>query len=80
MSESDHSASASVVASAASQAEAAVQCPFCAENGFDLPGLKIHFQSGWCAPYEAINTDYPDCSGNPADCPENEGRGCCKNA
>lgn len=22
--------------------------------------------------------DYPECSGNPADCPENEGRGCCK--
>lgn len=28
-------------------------CPFCAEEGFDLPGLKLHLQMGWCAPYDA---------------------------
>jgi hypothetical protein len=29
-----------------------VQCPFCKEKGFDLPGLKRHFVSGWCPVYE----------------------------
>lgn len=24
-------------------------------------------------------TDYPECSGDPASCPENEGHGCCRN-
>ncbi len=26
---------------------------------------------------ERIRVDYPECSGNPDDCPENEGYGCC---
>lgn len=25
----------------------------------------------------AVDGDYPECSGNPNDCPENEGYGCC---
>ena len=29
---------------------------------------------------EAPNSDYSECTGNPASCPENEGYGCCKTA
>lgn len=29
-------------------------CPFCGEGDFDLPGLKIHFERGWCEPYNNI--------------------------
>ena len=25
-----------------------VQCPFCGEKDFDLEGLKLHYQAGWC--------------------------------
>lgn len=31
-----------------------VCCPFCAEDDFDLYGLKTHFNMGWCEPFEAI--------------------------
>jgi hypothetical protein len=33
---------------------APVICPFCGEDGFDLYGLKTHFNMGWCGPSEAI--------------------------
>lgn len=23
-------------------------CPFCGERDFDLPGLKLHINAGWC--------------------------------
>ena len=29
-----------------------VTCPFCGEDGFDLRGLKTHFEFGWCDAYE----------------------------
>ena len=32
-----------------------VSCPFCAEEDFDLIGLKHHLTSGLCEPYEAIS-------------------------
>jgi len=28
-----------------------VTCPFCKEKGFDLIGLKYHFEMGYCKPY-----------------------------
>ena len=28
-------------------------------------------------PWVQVEPDYPECSGDPASCPENEGRGCC---
>lgn len=34
---------------------APVTCPFCGEDGFDLYGLKTHFNMGWCEPFEAIS-------------------------
>nr|WP_321182379.1 hypothetical protein [Methylobacterium sp. Leaf122] len=34
---------------------APVICPFCDEDGFDLYGLKTHFNMGWCEPFEAIS-------------------------
>lgn len=27
-------------------------CPFCDEGDFDLVGLKMHFENGWCEVYE----------------------------
>ncbi len=32
-----------------------VECPFCHEKDFDLPGLKYHFQSGYCDEYSKID-------------------------
>lgn len=26
-------------------------CPFCGEGDFDLTGLKMHFENGWCEAY-----------------------------
>lgn len=34
---------------------ASVSCPFCGEDGFDLYGLKTHFNMGWCEAFEAIS-------------------------
>ncbi|HDY67618.1 hypothetical protein LCGC14_2829300 [marine sediment metagenome] len=28
-----------------------VVCPFCSEKGFDLEGLKTHYELGWCEKY-----------------------------
>ena len=34
----------------------AVECPFCGEKDFDLIGLKIHFNRGWCQVFEQTET------------------------
>jgi len=31
-----------------------VACPFCGEEDFDLPGLKLHLEAGWCDAYERV--------------------------
>ena len=31
-----------------------VTCPFCGEKDFDLIGLKIHYERGYCDEYEDI--------------------------
>lgn len=28
-------------------------CPFCQEGDFDLPGLKAHYELGWCDAYNS---------------------------
>lgn len=33
-----------------------VTCPFCGESGFDLIGLKNHFDRGWCEVFENTET------------------------
>lgn len=30
------------------------ECPFCHETDFDLIGLKMHIQRGWCKVWEEI--------------------------
>ena len=30
-----------------------VQCPFCKEDDFDLEGLKLHYQAGYCDVFNA---------------------------
>lgn len=42
-----------------------VICPFCKEGGFDLMGLKHHFNSGYCAKY---NDTTPLCGHCGHDC------------
>lgn len=37
--------------------EIGITCPFCKENDFDLIGLKYHFQRGYCATFEKLNTE-----------------------
>lgn len=34
-----------------------VECPFCHETNFDLIGLKLHFERGWCDVYNHILLD-----------------------
>lgn len=29
-------------------------CPFCKEGDFDLVGLKMHIERGWCEEYEGL--------------------------
>lgn len=36
-----------------------VCCPFCKETGFDLIGLKIHIERGWCEVYNEIEEPEP---------------------
>ena len=31
-------------------------CPFCKESEFDLIGLKMHFEKGWCEIYNSTST------------------------
>lgn len=33
-----------------------IECPFCKDSGFDLIGLKAHFENGFCDEYEHIIT------------------------
>ena len=33
-----------------------IECPFCKDSGFDLIGLKAHFENGFCAEYTHIIT------------------------
>jgi hypothetical protein len=37
----------------ASEPSVFVACPFCAESDFDLPGLKLHLQAGWCEQFNS---------------------------
>jgi hypothetical protein len=45
-------------------------CPFCGEGKgtdifqFDLPGLKNHFERGWCEVYNEVSWENP--SGKPS--------------
>ena len=32
-----------------------MECPFCKEKDFDLPGLKYHFVMGYCEIYSGID-------------------------
>jgi len=34
-------------------------CPFCAEGGFDLVGLKGHLLRGWCDKFNKTGLDVP---------------------
>lgn len=34
-----------------------ISCPFCKEDDFDLIGLKIHLESGWCEKYNSIDVN-----------------------
>ncbi len=36
-----------------------VSCPFCGETGFDLIGLKMHFERAWCDSYEETPREDP---------------------
>lgn len=32
-------------------------CPFCEDEDFDLIGLKLHINRGWCEVFEKLETD-----------------------
>ena len=34
-----------------------LKCPFCWDSGFDLLGLKLHLENGWCERYEELDTN-----------------------
>lgn len=34
-----------------------LKCPFCWDGGFDLLGLKLHLENGWCERYEELDTN-----------------------
>ena len=36
-----------------------VQCPWCGEDDFDLVGLMIHLEQGWCDAYDATTIEDP---------------------
>lgn len=36
-----------------------IKCPFCADDDFDLIGLKMHLSGGCCDAYEALETPEP---------------------
>lgn len=31
-----------------------IKCPFCGDNDFDLIGLKLHLEKGYCEKYEEV--------------------------
>ena len=33
-----------------------IVCPFCGDGDFDLIGLKLHINRGWCQPFEDLQT------------------------
>lgn len=33
-----------------------ITCPFCGGEDYDLIGLKIHFQNGWCDEFNDLET------------------------
>jgi len=33
-----------------------IVCPFCVEGDFDLIGLKLHLEQGWCNGFEKLDT------------------------
>ena len=33
-----------------------VRCPFCGDGDFDLVGLKLHINRGWCPIFEDLDT------------------------
>lgn len=41
---------------AAVRVEPVVRCPFCGDGDFDLIGLKLHIDRGWCQRFEDIET------------------------
>jgi len=34
--------------------DSSVKCPFCGEEDFDLVGLKMHLENGWCEEYNFL--------------------------
>jgi hypothetical protein len=32
-----------------------IPCPFCGEQDFNLVGLKIHLERGWCSKYDELD-------------------------
>ena len=32
-----------------------ISCPFCKEKDFDLSGLKLHFEKGYCDIYNEVD-------------------------
>lgn len=34
-------------------------CPFCSEADFDLYGLKMHLEMGWCDAFNALERELP---------------------
>lgn len=37
-----------------------VVCPFCGEGDFDLIGLKMHLNMGWCNEFNDIKVNAPN--------------------
>ena len=33
-------------------------CPFCGGHDYDLIGLKVHYQNGWCDEFNELETGY----------------------
>jgi len=40
----------------ASPVQGDVRCPFCGDGDFDLLGLKLHIDRGWCQTFEDLDT------------------------
>lgn len=48
------------------------------QRNCEVDGWEIQGEVAVCPHCINKTADYPECSGDPADCPENEGYGCCK--
>jgi len=42
------------ISSPGAKPEEFIECPFCHEPDFDLPGLKMHLVLGWCEVWAAL--------------------------